>query len=169
MLAAVAKHEREVAAFATAHIDCIFEGIHELAEQADLRLEATACLIQLVDLALGLVGAVFEHLFCSALEDILVRQFFVGIANHRKHAGAQVKFFAQAVIGLDAVAAVLEQIAGRKLCQVAARVTLVNVKNILDFVDGEFRLVQKQQDFEAHFVGNGSEKVHAGYNRFASI
>ena len=167
MLATVAKHQREVAAFAAAHIDRIFERIHEATEQAYLRLEASTRLVQLMDLSLGLVGAVFEHLGGATLENILIRKSLVGIANHREHPGTQVKFLAQAVIRLDAIATILEKVARRKLRQMSARITLVNIQNVLDFVDGKFRLVQKQQDFETHFVGNGSKQVHAGYDRFA--
>ena len=168
MLAAVAEHERQVSPFATTHIHSVFKGIHELTEQANLRLEATACLIQLMDLSLGLVSAVFQHLGGAALENILVREFFVGFANHGQHASAQVQFFAQAVIGLDTVTTILKQVACRKLCQMSAGIALVNIKNVLDFVDRKFSLVQKQQYLEAHFVRNGSKKVHAGDNRFTT-
>ena len=64
---------------------------------------------------------------------------------------------------------VLDDEAKKLAAQIEALKHPRDIQDILDFVDGEFRLVQKQQDFEAHFVGNGSEKVHAGYNRFASI
>ena len=161
------KHQREVAAFATAHINRVFERIHEATEQADLRLEASPRLVQLVNLSHGLVGAVFEHLGGATLENILIRKSLEGVAKHREHSGAQVKFLAQAVIRLDAIATVLEKVARRKFRQMSARITLVNIQDVLDFVDGKFCLVQKQQDFEAHFIGNGSKQVHARYDRFA--
>lgn len=59
VLAAAGHHEREVAAFAAADIHDVLEGVHEFGEQAYLRLEAPARLVELVDLPLGLVGAVF--------------------------------------------------------------------------------------------------------------
>lgn len=72
VLAAVREHQRKIAAFAAADVHGVFEGDHELAEQADLRLEAAARLVQFVDLPLGLVGAFFEHLFRTAADNVLV-------------------------------------------------------------------------------------------------
>ena len=51
----------------------------------------------------------------------------------------------------------------------AACVTLVNVQNILDFVDRKFGLVQQEQYLEAHFVGNGSKKFHVRDDGFSVL
>ena len=51
----------------------------------------------------------------------------------------------------------------------AACVTLVNVQNILDFVDRKFGLVQQEQYLEAHFVGNGSKKFHVRDDWFSVL
>ena len=169
VLATAGEHQREVSAFATTDVHGVFEWHHELAEQADLRFEASAGLVELMDLSLGLVGAFFERLCGAALENVLVLQFVVGFADNLQQAAAHVKFFAQAVISLDAVAAVFHEPALRKLCQVAACITLVDVQNVLDFVDCKFGLVQEEQNLEAHFVGNGSKKFHVRDNRFSVL
>ena len=105
-LAAVGKHQREVPAFAATDIYGVLEGLHELAEQANLRLEASAGLVQLVDLPLGLVGAFLQYLVGTAAEYVLVGEFPVCIADYGKYSVAHQEFFAQAVVGLDTVAAV---------------------------------------------------------------
>ena len=120
-----------------------------------------------MDLPLGLVGAFLQRLFSPATQDILVLEFSVGIADDGEDPGTHQQVFAQAVVGLDSVPAVFEEPACRKLGQVTAGVTLVNVQNVLDFVDGEFRLVQEHQNLETHLVGDGAEQIHRGGNRFA--
>ena len=109
-----------------------------------MRLEASAGLVELVDLTFGLVGAFFERLCGAALENILVLQFVVSFTDNLQQAAAHVELFAQAIIGLDAIAAVFHEPALRELCQVAAGVTLVDIQNVLDFVDGKFGLVQQE-------------------------
>ena len=74
-----------------------------------MRLEATAGLVELVDLPFRFVGAFFERLCCTALENVLVLQFVVSFADNLQQAAAHVELFAQAVIRLDAVATVFHE------------------------------------------------------------
>ena len=120
-----------------------------------------------MDLALGLVGAVLQHLLGSALDDVFVLQILIGLPDDRKDTTRKQKFLAEPVVGLDAVAAVFQELAGRKLGKVSAGVALVDIQDILDFVDGKFGLVQEHQDFQAHLVGNGVEQLDGGRNGLA--
>ena len=94
VLAASGHHEREVATFAAADIHDVLERVHEFGEQAYLRLEAPARLVELVDLPLGLVGAVFQYLGGTALDNIFVWQRFAGIPDDRKYSATQVEVVA---------------------------------------------------------------------------
>ena len=130
-------------------------------------LEASASLVKFVNLSFSLVGAFLQGLFCTATQDVLVLEFAVSIADNGKDAGTHQQFFAQAVVGLDSVPTVFQEPAGRQLGEVAAGVALVNIENVLDFVDGKFRLVQEHQYLEAHLVGDGAEQIHGRSYRFA--